>query len=158
MDRLNSIVVQKIAVATLESWQRATLVGNRAFNEGDFDTACRVYLYSLSLAQGLVVQFDPQSGRKDDSIAALVVSHHNLADLHLRMGHIELACNQLCAVHYQLLRLSIQASGALRRAAHDHLRRTRLELQQLISSNPPAAIADQAMQAFKAKAPAPLLH
>ncbi len=158
MDRLNPIVVQKLAGATLECWQQAISIGNRAFDDGDFDTARRVFLYSLSLAQGLVSQFDLQSGRKDNSIAALVVSHHNLADLHFRMGQIELGCDQLCAVHYQLLRISVHGSNALRHAANDHLRRTQLELQHFISSNPPSELADLAMQALDAKPPTQLLH
>jgi hypothetical protein len=154
MDRLNQIVVQKLAGATLECWQRAILVGNRAFDDRDFDTARRVYLYALSVAQGLIAQLH----LADESVAALVVTHHNLADLHLRLGQVGQACDQLCAVHYQLLRLSVQPQGVLAGAARRHLRQTRLELQQFLSTAPDAELADLAWQALQAQAPVLRLH
>ncbi|WP_051534787.1 hypothetical protein [Deefgea rivuli] len=114
----------------LTQWQHAITAGNQAFAIGDSDSAHRAYLYGLSLAQSLL----RDSRIADNAIAALVTTYHNLADLHQRAGHLDLAADQLCAIHRQLMRLA--DVGALHNAAMHHQRRTQLELMRFIAEHP----------------------
>ena len=42
-------------------------------------------------------------GDADEAVAACVISHHNLADLHLRLNQPEESAEYLCAIHQRLL-------------------------------------------------------
>lgn len=114
----------------LTQWQHAITAGNQAFATGDSDSAHRAYLYGLSLAQSLL----RDSHIADNAIAALVTTYHNLADLHQRAGHLDLAADQLCAIHRQLMHLA--DVGTLHNAAMHHQRRTQLELMRFIAEHP----------------------
>ena len=83
----------------MEHWKTIIETGNRCFSEGDWVTARELYLQALAEAQ---VMF----GRWPDhnmAVAAFVISHHNLADLHLALGQPEEAAENLCASHERLL-------------------------------------------------------
>ncbi|WP_148715480.1 hypothetical protein [Chitinolyticbacter meiyuanensis] len=112
-------------------WRRAIVAGNRVHAAGDTDSARRAYLYALSLAQGLLSHGEDA----DEAVAALVVTHHNLADLYLASRRAELAADHLCAVHRQLLTLADGGAPALLAAARMHLRRTRMELLRFLAEH-----------------------
>lgn len=76
-----------------------------------------------ALLDGQVLRNDP-----DDCLAALVVSHHNLADLYRQRGQLLPAVEHTCAPHELLLRLAGDASSAVQKVAWRHLRQTRAVL------------------------------
>lgn len=45
-------------------------------------------------------------GDADEAVMAFVISHHNLADLHLQLEQPEETAEYLCACHERLLRVS----------------------------------------------------
>lgn len=117
----------------MKHWQNMMKIGNQLFGAGDFYSAREQYLQALALAQ---VLFD-RWANVDEAVAALVISHHNLADLHLRIGQPEEAAEYLCAVHEYLLEASRnrRLSDALREAALRHSQRTYTQLLGFISEH-----------------------
>ncbi|MNH10429.1 hypothetical protein D3C79_699080 [compost metagenome] len=71
----------------------------------------------------------------DEAVAAFVVAHHNLADLHLRLNQPQESVDYLCAAHQRLLQASQQARlpQALRDAALRHSGRTYTQLLSFIA-------------------------
>ena len=110
----------------MEQWKRTILSGNSCFNRGDQIDARELYLQALALAQ---VLFD-RWRVADEAVAAYVISHHNLADLHLSLGQPEESAEYLCTVHQRLLNViqDPQMAPALRQAALRHSNKTYSEL------------------------------
>ncbi|RYX98110.1 MAG: hypothetical protein EOO28_00825 [Comamonadaceae bacterium] len=106
---------------------------------------------ALSIAKQLCA--NPPPGRADDCVAALVVSHHNLADLQLEAGTPDLAAGQLCHAHETLLALMQDTpSGAnlpteLRQAAWRHSRETHAGLLRYLAEHGPHPAISRALQA-----------
>lgn len=117
----------------MEHWKRTIEAGNRCYVEGDWVQARELYLQALAEAQVLFGRWADH----DMAVAAFVISHHNLADLHLMLGQPEEAAENLCASHERLLQALADASLAeeLRTAAMHHSRRTYLELLQFIAEH-----------------------
>lgn len=115
----------------MEQWKRTIEQANRCFNRGDLVDARELYLQALALAQVLFERWLDV----DEAVAAFVISHHNLADLHLALGQPEESAEYLCAVHEHLLR-AIQDPRLippLRQAALRHSSKTYTELLGFIS-------------------------
>jgi hypothetical protein len=110
----------------MEQWKRTILSGNDCFNRGDLIDARELYLQALALAQVLFDRWNVA----DEAVAALVISHHNLADLHLSLGQPEESSEYLCAVHERLLKViqHPQMASALRQAALRQSTKTYSEL------------------------------
>lgn len=117
----------------MEHWKITIEAGNRCFVEGDWVQARELYLQALAEAQVLFGRWRDH----DMAVAAFVISHHNLADLHLTLGQPEEAAENLCASHEKLLQTlaNAQLPEALREAALHHSRRTYLELLQFIGEH-----------------------
>lgn len=117
----------------MEHWKKTIEAGNRCFAEGDWVQAREFYLHALAEAQVLFGRWADH----DMAVAAFVISHHNLADLHLMLGHLEEAAENLCASHERLLQAQSDAAlpESLRAAAMHHSRRTYLELLQFIAEH-----------------------
>ncbi|WP_225580715.1 hypothetical protein [Pseudomonas sp. PDM16] len=117
----------------MEHWKRTIEAGNRCYVEGDWVQARELYLQALAEAQVLFGRWADH----DMAVAAFVISHHNLADLHLMLGQPEEAAENLCASHERLLQALADASlvEELRTAAMHHSRRTYLELLQFIAEH-----------------------
>ncbi|WAJ36749.1 hypothetical protein OU800_19365 [Pseudomonas sp. GOM7] len=115
----------------MEHWKTVIEAGNRCFTEGNWVQARELYLQALAEAQVLLGRWADH----EQAVAAFVVSHHNLADLHLTLEQAESAAENLCACHERLL--SILGNGALpealQQAALRHSQRTYLELLQFIA-------------------------
>lgn len=65
----------------MRHWQRTIEQGNRCFVTGALIDAREHYLHALALAQVLLERW----GDPDEAVMAFVISHHNLADLHLQL-------------------------------------------------------------------------
>ena len=115
----------------MQHWKRTTETANRLFEQGELVDAREHYLQALALAQVLFERWHDV----DEAVAALVVAHHNLADLHLRLNQPHESADYLCAAHQWLLQASQQARlpQALRDAALRHSGRTYTELLGFIA-------------------------
>lgn len=117
----------------MEHWKSTILKGNSCFNRGDLVDARELYLQALALAQMLLERWrDP-----DEAVAAFVISHHNLADLHLSLNQPEESAEYLCSVHQRLLHViqSAHLTPALRHAAFHHSNKTYSELLGFINEH-----------------------
>jgi len=117
----------------MEHWKLTILKGNSCFNSGDLIDARELYLQALALAQVLLERWSVP----DEAVAAFVISHHNLADLHLALKQPEESAEYLCAAHQRLLHV-IQNSHlqpALRQAAFNHSHKTYAELLGFINEH-----------------------
>lgn len=118
----------------MEQWKRAIKAGNDAFTSPDPGTALGHYRLALRLAQTLVGDWPDH----DAALAALVVSHHNLADLHRLSNAHEEAITHVCDAHDALQRLIADPDTdlALRQAALRHSRQTLHELLRCARTAP----------------------
>ncbi len=114
--------------ATLAHWERALQRANAAVRMDQPVMALAYQQQALVLALRIVQE--PPSGREDDSIAALVVSHLNLAELQAEAGAVEEGAQLLCRIHTLLLGLAADAghSAALQQAAWRHSRESHAAL------------------------------
>jgi tetratricopeptide (TPR) repeat protein len=110
----------------MEHWKRTILKGNSCFNRGDLIDARELYLQALALAQVLLERWV----NVDEAVAAFVISHHNLADVHLSLNQPEESAEYLCAAHQRLLDViqNIRLKPALRLAALRNSNKTYSEL------------------------------
>ena len=115
----------------MRHWRRTTQNANRLFDQGELVDAREHYLQALALAQVLFERWHDV----DEAVAALVVAHHNLADLHLRLNQPHESADYLCAAHQALLQASQEQRlpQALRDAALRHSARTYTELLSFIA-------------------------
>lgn len=99
----------------MEHWKRTIEQANRCFMAGELVDAREAYLQALALAQVLFERW----ADADEAVAACVISHHNLADLHLRLNQPEESAEYLCAIHQRLLQTmqDPRLSPSLREAA-----------------------------------------
>ncbi|HYG43795.1 MAG TPA: hypothetical protein VEA17_12815 [Bordetella sp.] len=118
----------------LDAWQRVTVRGNRALERGDAAAALTQYRAALSLADAL----PGRAADADTAVAALVVSHHNLAELHQRAGRADLAGAHVCRAHELLHEMATDATlePDWRSAAWRHGRVTYIELMQFLRRYP----------------------
>lgn len=115
----------------MQHWRRTTQNANRLFEQGELVDAREHYLQALALAQVLFERWHDV----DEAVAALVIAHHNLADLHLRLNQPHESADYLCAAHQRLLQASQEQRlpQALRDAALRHSARTYTELLGFIA-------------------------
>ncbi|MCD0501424.1 hypothetical protein [Bordetella petrii] len=130
----SAAVLRPVTEPCLSAWQRATLRGNRALERGDADGALAQYRVALSLADAL----PGRSTDADAAVAALVVSHHNLAELHGRGQRDDLAGAHVCQAHELLHEMAVDATldARWRDAALRHGRVTYAELLQFLRHHP----------------------
>lgn len=114
----------------MEHWKTTITAGNRCFHCGDWVAAGEHYQRALAEAQLLLEHWQDAEA----VVAALVISHHNLADLYLVLGQREQAAEHLCSSHERLLQtmLDDRLAQPLRSAAMRHSQRTYTELLQFI--------------------------
>lgn len=117
----------------MEHWKRTIERANRFFTQGDLVDARECYLQALALAQVLFERWS----NADEAVAACVISHHNLADLHLCLNQPEESAEYLCAIHQRLLQTLQDArlAPALREAAWRQSSKTYVELLNFISEH-----------------------
>ncbi|TBU98174.1 hypothetical protein [Stutzerimonas kirkiae] len=117
----------------MELWKKTIESANRCFEAGRMIEAREGYLQALAMAQMLFDRWHDA----DQAAAALVVSLHNLADLHLRLGQVQEAGRCLRNAHERLLDAaqSGRSSVALREAALRHSNHTYLALMQFMAQH-----------------------
>lgn len=117
----------------MQHWKRITQIANHLFSQGELVDAREHYLQALALAQVLFTRWQDAN----EAVASLVIAHHNLADLHLRLQQPHESADYLCAVHQRLLQASqdVCLPRALRDAALRHSARTYTELLSFIAEH-----------------------
>lgn len=119
----------------LSTWEHTIRQGNEAYTENQTQLALQQYQLALKQAKLLLREYvqakageQPSQGRfsVDQVLAAYVVSHHNLADAHIRQGDVHTAACRLCEVHRCLSCICSDPAlhDDLREAAQRHGRRT----------------------------------
>lgn len=121
--------------ATLAHWERTLQRANAALR---MDQPVMALAYQQqALVTALRIAQEPPAGREDDCIAALVVSHLNLADLQAEAGAVEECAQLLCSVHATLLGLMADGSqgAALQQAAWRHSRESHAALLRHVQAH-----------------------
>ncbi|WP_438390082.1 hypothetical protein [Caballeronia sp. DA-9] len=130
-------VVAPSLEASLSLWECVMRAAVAALRAAQPLAAFQGYEHALAIAHRLIEQ--PPEGRAGDCVAALVVSHHNLADLELERGRIDHAVAQLCAAHEALLKIFLDTTRgpALQQAALRHSRETHVALLNHVATHGP---------------------
>lgn len=117
----------------MQHWQRTIARANACFNNDELVDAREQYLQALAWAQVLFERWP----NPDEAVAACVISHHNLADLHLRLHQPEESAEYLCAIHQYLLQAAqdLRLKPELRQAALRHSAKTHTELLAFIDEH-----------------------
>lgn len=112
----------------MEHWKLTIELANRYFSQGEYIDAREQYLQALALSRVLFERWHDA----DEAVAAYVISHHNLADVHLRLKQPEESAEYLCAIHEHLLQCLIDArlTQELRQACLRHSRHSYVEILQ----------------------------
>jgi len=143
--------------SSMSHWKQQTREGNRLFDCGEYHQALACYQQALWLAnQQLALWHDA-----DEAVAALVVSHHNQADLLVAMARPERAAELLCYVHDCLLATCHFPScpSRLREAALRHIHTTRAELLTFVQRHGRhAGIMHSLSQCLCQKGPSSRVH
>lgn len=105
--------------SAMDEWKRNIIAGNQRFSRCEFAAAISSYEIARQHAENLF----PKWVDADEAASALVVTYHNLADLHQKQGHYSAARKALEKVHQIVLNALASTSikserhGALLRAS-----------------------------------------
>ena len=119
--------------ASFSVWENATKVANVYFDRLDFDVAEQKYIRAKKLS----IDLFKQKKQAERAIAALVVSHHNLAHLYQKQSRIEQAHQELESIDAYLnyyLNNGIENLD-LMRSVQMGINQTRSELMAFIKEN-----------------------
>ncbi|CAN7625057.1 tetratricopeptide repeat protein [Caballeronia sp. LjRoot31] len=133
--------------SSLSAWERVMREAVRTSPAAPGNVALKAYQQALELAGRLIGE--PPPGRADDCVAALVVSYHNLADLHAELGDLDSAAAHLCHAHEILIHLFLDGSqdASLQQAALRHSRETHFALLNHIRAHGPHPLVTRALGA-----------
>ncbi|MBB3181234.1 hypothetical protein [Variovorax sp. Sphag1AA] len=140
--------------------------GTNAASSGQVLLAERLYLEALVISRALLEGSHVSAEPPDDRVAAFVVTHLNLADLHAEAENPALAADYLCTAHCALMSLLRDpgADRSLQQAALRHSRETHAALLEHLGQhgnveNVLAALRAGCMSVTANPArPAPTLH
>lgn len=131
---LRTVEVGSAQTLYLELWKLEISAANNAFIHGQHSQAFSHYEAALNLAktgvEGLMAAQEVLNllAEAERQIAALVVTRHNLADLHRQSGQLDEAIAHLCSAHETLFQLFHHSHSDIRHLAERHLRVTYQEL------------------------------
>lgn len=114
----------------LARWQQLTQQANQYFRLEQNAAALPLYQQALALAEQLLQQ--PLQG---SSLAALVISRHNLADCYLQLAQPLAAATELCQAWQQLHCCAARLTQQQQSMLLPHLLRCRLELQAFLQQH-----------------------
>jgi hypothetical protein len=108
-------------------WQQLTQQANQYFRQEQSTAAYPLYQQAMTLAEQLL-----QQPLQDSTLAALVISRHNLADCYLQMAQPLDAAIELCQAWQQLQHCAARLPLSQQPMLLPHLQRCRLELQAFL--------------------------
>ena len=117
----------------MEHWKRTVELANELFSRREYIDAREQYLQALALSRVLFERWHDV----DEAVAAYVISHHNLADVHLRLERPEESAEYLCAIqeHLLLCLVDVRLKPELRQACLRHSRHSYIELLQFTTAH-----------------------
>lgn len=123
--------------ATLADWERLMRRAGAALHMQQWRMALGYQRQALAVALGIA--HHPPAGREDDCVAALVVSHLNLAELSQEATAPTESARLLCQAHATLLAWMAEPSAtpALQQAAWRHSRETHAALLRHVAQHGP---------------------
>lgn len=126
-------------------WHAVMARGTAAARQGQVLLALASFQEALGIARALLAR---PGQRSDDCVAALVVSHHNLAEVQADAGGTDLAAAQLALAHETLMHWLCDpaADSALRQAALRHSRETHAALLLYLEANGPHPVIARALR------------
>jgi hypothetical protein len=135
------------ATATLADWERLMRRAGAALHMQQWRMALGYQRQALAVALGIA--HHPPAGREDDCVAALVVSHLNLAELSQEAAAPTESARLLCQAHATLLAWMAEPSAtpALQQAAWRHSRETHAALLRHVAQHGPQADITRLLQA-----------
>lgn len=141
---------QPAGPAVLTRWQHAAQRARSAQQLGQWRMATAYQHQALALSMQLL-EHSPPAGHEDDCVAAVVVSHLNVADLQWQAGALEDSIQTLCRAHSVLLGLMADArhGTALQQAAWHHSRETLAALLRHVHDHGPHPAITQALAAAR---------
>ncbi|MDU0353920.1 hypothetical protein RS130_08255 [Paraglaciecola aquimarina] len=96
---MNNIVEQQTQTDKIAKWKMFIKAGNSSFYGQQTIVAIAYYQKAITISEQLFKSWeDIQS-----AISTMLISHHNLADLFLKEGNIDLAELELRTIHQKLL-------------------------------------------------------
>ena len=130
-----SATIDQPTIGGLRAWERVMRRGVDAARGGQLLLAEGLYLQALGLAQPLLDAGCAE--RADDRIAAFVVTHLNLADLHNDLDEPQAAVVHLCGAHETLMALMRDPAGDhdMQQAAFRHSKATHTALLDHLSEH-----------------------
>ena len=133
--------------ASLSVWESVMREVARTSRAVPRSVALTIYQQALRIAHQLVGQ--PPPGRADDCVAAVVVSHLNLAGLQAEWGDLDSAAGHLCDAHETLIQLFLDGrqDTSLQHAALRHSRETHVALLNHIRAHGPHPLVTRALGA-----------
>lgn len=142
--------------ATLPLWERTMRRAQAAERMGQAAMALGYQQQALALSLR-VLQQSPPVGREDDCIAAIVVSHLNVADLQAQAADLNASARLLCRAHALLQGLLTDGRHriALRQAAWRHRREVLAALQDHLRSHGPHPAIAEALALTSMQSPHP---
>lgn len=122
----------------MDDWKRLISRGNASFERGELGLARALYQDALFIAERRL----PSWPDADAVVAAFVVSHHNLANLHQRLDQMAEAADHRMAAHARLIRHMADpaCAPALQQAALRHSHRARAESLAFATNDPEAEL------------------
>lgn len=135
------------ATATLADWERLMRRAGAALHMQQWRMALGYQRQALAVALGIA--HHPPAGREDDCVAALAVSHLNLAELSQEAAAPTESARLLCQAHATLLAWMAEPSAtpALQQAAWRHSRETHAALLRHVAQHGPQADITRLLQA-----------
>jgi hypothetical protein len=132
---------------SLSAWENVMREAVQTSRAAPSNVMLNTYEQALRIAHRLIER--PPQGRAGDCMAALVVSHHNLADLHAELGDIDSAAEHLCRAHETLIHLFLDVSRDrnLQQAALRHSRETHFALLNHVRAHGPHPLVTRALGA-----------
>jgi len=131
---LSDTSINSAQILNLELWKIEINIANNAFIHGQHMQAFNHYETALELAKTGVSELLNTANathlllEAERQIAALVVTHHNLADLFRQASQFENTVAHLCDAHETLFQLSHHKQADMRELAQRHLKVTYQEL------------------------------
>lgn len=123
-----------LSAELMAGWREAMAMGRAQLERGARNAALFHFQRALAQAESLFGRWH----NHDDATAALVVSHHGVADVLSRAGQLDDAARRLCHIH--LLLQQVAGDGGLQpglcAAAARHSRQTWAELAHFDSQHP----------------------
>jgi len=84
----------------VEQWKHYVIAGNQGLLNKEYRSAARQYELARQCAENLFVKW----GNPDEAVSALVVTYHNIADLHRKQGNAGSILYYLEKAHDVILR------------------------------------------------------